>query len=202
MRILYNKLLRAIVLAIVVAAALAGYFALTVYILPQSYQVFLVPREPEPVVADVNVPAKVRLGQPFTITVTGVNNGEEADVQIVSVGFPNLTSAATNIKVLNHNFRQTPVLISKGDKVGSEYVGTAKTIDAQYAIVEAMSRPWASGNLYSLSLQVTPKAEGQFVVFVKSIAFPSWNRAHWPLAGLVDLQKEFVKVYYIKVINA
>jgi hypothetical protein len=161
----------------------------------------LVPRKPEPEVSDVNLPAKVILGQPFIITIQGVNNGEEADVQLVSVGFPNLTSAA-NIKVLSHNFRQTPVIIQKGDKVGSQYVGTEKTVDAQYVIIEAMSRPWASRSSYNLSLQVTPEAEGTFAVFVKSIAFPGWSRAHWPLDGLLDPQKEFVKVYYIEVTNA
>ena len=201
MMLFYNKLLRVIVMAVGLAVVLVGYFMLTVYILPQSYQASLAARKPEPVVTDVNVATKVILGQSFTMRVTGVNKGEEADVQIVSLGFPNLTSAA-NIKVLNHNFRQTPVLFSKGNEVGSDYAGTAKIVNAQYAIVEAMSRPWVNGNSYSLSLQVTPKAEGRFVVFVKSIAFPSWDRAHWPLAGMVDPQKEFVKAYYIEVTNA
>lgn len=194
-------MLKTTVLAIGVVAALAGYFALTIYILPQSYQASLVPRKPEPEISDVHLPTKVVIGQPFTITVRGINNGDEADVQLVSVGFPNLTSTA-NIKVLSHSFRQTPVLIQKGDKVGSEYVGTEKTVDAQYVIVEAMSRPWARHSSYSLNLQVTLEAEGTFAVFVKSIAFPGWNRAHWPLDGLVDPQKEFVKAYYVEVTNA
>jgi hypothetical protein len=199
--LLHNKLLRTLVLAIGVSVALAGYFALSIYVLPQSYQKSSVPRKPEPVVTDVNMPASVILGTSFTITVTGVNNGEEADVQIVSVGFPNLTST-TNVKVLNHNFRQMPIVVGKGGKVGSEYVGTAKTVDAQYIIVEAMSRPWPSGNSYSLSLQVIPETEGPFVVLIKSIGFPSWNGAHWPQDGLVDPQKEFVKGYHIEVTNA
>jgi len=199
--ILYNKLLRALVLAIGVSVALAGYFTLSVYFLPQSYQKSLVPRKPEPVVTDVNMPASVMLGKSFTITVTGANNGEEADVQIVSVGFPNLTST-TNIKVLKHNFRQMPVLVGKGGKVGSEYAGTAKTVDSQYAIVEAMSRPWASGNSYSLNLQVMPETEGPFIVLIKSIGFPNWNGAHWPQDGLLDPQKEFVKGYHIEVVKA
>lgn len=190
---------RSIALAAGVAAALAVYFALSVYVLPQSYQASLVPRRPDPVITDVNVPAKVTLGQPVAIKITAINNGEEADAQLVSVGFPNLTSTANNIKVLNHNFRQTPILISKGTMIGSEYSGGEKTVAAQYAIVEALSRPWTSHNSYSLSLQVTPKSTGQFVLFIKTVAFPNSDRAHWPVDGLVDYQKEFVKPYYIEV---
>ena len=189
---------KVILLTIGVTAALVVYFILTVYILPQSYQTYFIPRKPVPEVLDVNMPARVTLGQPFTITVTGINNGEEADIQTISIGFPNLTSAS-NVKVLSHNFRQTPLLIKIGEKVGAGYAGTAETVNAQYPMVEAMSRPWVHGNLYSIRLQITPEDRGQFTVFVKSVAFPSWEHAHWPLDGLIDPQKEFVKSYQIEV---
>jgi hypothetical protein len=202
MVLFYDKLLRAIVLAAVVAAALAGYFALTVYVLPQSYQASLAPRKAAPVVTEVNLPSRVTLGQSFTISVTGTNKGDEIDMQTVSIGFPNFTDTG-NIKVISHNFRQTPLLTSRGKQIGSEYVGTEKTISAQYAIVEAVSRPWASGSSYSIGLQVTPQAEGRFVVFVKSVALPhNGNQAHWPQEGVLDSQKELVKVYTVDVAKA
>ena len=189
---------RAIILAAAVAGALALYFSLALYVFPQSYQ-SIEQRRPEAVVTDVSLSAsEVELGQAFVISVTGINSGEEADMQIVSVGFPNLT-ATSNIEVVRHDFAQTPFLIIAGDDVGSEYTGET-LVAAQYASVEAYSRPWASGSTYSIDLQVTPEAEGRFAIFVKSVAFPhSWDGAHWPHEGFVDYQKELVQVHYVQV---
>lgn len=202
MVLFYDKLLRAIVLAAVVAAALAGYFALTVYVLPQSYQAALAPRKAAPVVTEVNLPSRITLGQGFTISVTGTNKGDEIDMQTVSIEFPNFTDTG-NIKVTSHDFKQTPLQISKGMQVELEYGSTGKTVNAQYAIVEAFSRPWTSGSSYSIDLQATPQAEGRFVVFVKSVALPhNGSQAHWPQEGMLDPQKELVKVYTVDVAKA
>jgi hypothetical protein len=193
----YDALPRAIILAAVVAAALALYFSLALYVFPQSYQ-SIEQRRPA---AAVNVSlsaSELELGQAFAISVTGTNSGEEADMQIVSVGFPNLTTT-NNIEVIRHDFAQTPFLIVAGDDVGSEYTGET-LVAAQYASVEAYSRPWAGGSTYSIDLQVRPDAEGRFAIFVKSVAFPhSWDGAHWPQEGFVDYQKEFVRVHYVQV---
>jgi hypothetical protein len=179
-----------------VASALVLYFSLTLYVFPQLYQ-SIEPRRPEAAVTKVGVLAsKVELGQAFVISVTGINRGEVADMQIVSIGFPNLTTT-NNMEVLTHDFAQTPILISPGDEVSSEY--GERLVDAQYPSVEAYSRPWVGGRTYSIDLQVTPEAEGSFVIYVKSIAFPqSWDGAHWPQDGIVDYQKEFVEVHYVQ----
>lgn len=186
------------VIGIAVAAALLLYFSLTLYVFPQSYQ-SVAPRRPEAIVTNVTLSeSEIALGQSFTISVTGINSGEDADMQIVSIGFPNLT-ATNNVEVLEHNFAQTPFLIAAGDKVGSEYTGRS-IVAAEYAAVEAFSRPWTGGSNYSISLDVMPEAEGRFAIFVKSVAFPhSWDDAHWPREGTVDYQKEFVAVYYVQV---
>lgn len=190
---------RAIILAVAAAAALVLYFSLTLYVLPQSYQ-SIEPRRPEAVVTNMSLSAsEVELGQTFVISLAAVNRGEQADMQIVSIGFPNLT-ATSNIEVIRHNFAQTPQLISAGRQVGSEYAGLEKPVAAQYASVEAFSRPWAGGSAYSIDLQVRPEAEGKFAIFVKSVAFPhSWVGAHWPQEGTIDYQKEFVDVRYVQV---
>ena len=121
-----------------------------------------------------------------------------ADMQIVSVGFPNLT-ASSEVEVLRHDFRQTPFVIERGDGVGSGYTGS-NTVLAQYPSIEAFSRPWERGATYTVDLQVEPKTDGRFVVFVKSVAFPhTWDSAHYPNAGLVDYQQEFVESYYVQV---
>jgi len=189
---------RAIILAGAVAASLALYFLLSLYVFPQSYQTE--PRRPEAVVTNISLSAhEIKLGETFFVSVNGTNRGEEADMQIVSVGFPNFT-ITDNVKVLRHDFAQTPLHINAGDPVGSEYAGNARQVNAQHAAIEAFSRPWPSGNNYGINLQVKPEKEGTFVVFVKSVAFPhSWDGAHWPLEGIRDYQKEFVEAYYVQV---
>lgn len=142
---------------------------------------------------------EVELGQAFVVSVTGVNRGEDADMQIVSIGFPNLTDTR-DVEIIAHNFPQTPILINSGDNVGSEYSGTENTIYAQYASIEAFSRPWASGSAYSIDIQVRPETDGRFAIFVKSVAFPhSWEGAHWPKEGALDYQREFVEAYYVQL---
>lgn len=192
-------MLKPIILAVAIAAALALYFSLALYVFPQSYQSIEL-RRPEAVVTGVSLSAhEIELGQTFVVSVAGENSGDEADMQIVSVGFPNLTSTG-NIEVLRHDFAQTPQLISPGRPVGSEYAGLEKPVAAQHASVEAFSRPWAAGGAYSIDVQVRPEAEGSFAVFVKSVAFPhSWGGAHWPQEGAADYQKEFVEVHYVQV---
>ena len=194
-------MLRAIILFGAVGAALMLYFSLALYVFPQSFK-SMEPNRPEPIVMNVSLRAsEIEFGQAIVVSITGANRGEDADMQIVSVGFPNLTGT-NDIDILAHNFAQTPILISIGDKVGSEYSGTEKTIEAQYASVEAFSRPWPGGNAYSIDLQVRPETEGRFAIFVKSVAFPhSWDGAHWPQEGVVDYQKEFVEVYYVEVVT-
>jgi hypothetical protein len=193
-------LLKALLLGVAIAAALVLYFSLTLYVFPQSYQ-SIAPRRPEAVVTDVRLSApQIELGQTLVVSVTGINRGEDADMQIVSVGFPNLT-ATSNIDVMRHNFTQTPEFISAGRPVGAEYTGET-LVAAQYASLEAFSRPWSDGSIYRIDVQVRPESEGRFAIFIKSVAFPhSWDRAHWPGGGITDYQNEFVEVYYVQVTN-
>ena len=190
---------RAIILAASIAGALAIYFVMSLYVIPQSFQTTSRPPEPEAVITGVTLSAQeISFNETFDISVTGENRGETADMQIVSIGFPNLT-ASSEVEVLSHSFRQTPLTVDMGDPVGSAYTGT-ETISAQYPSIEAFSRPWDGGAQYTLELRVKPRAEGNFVVFVKSVAFPhTWDGAHYPREGLVDYQKEFVESYSVQV---
>ena len=193
-------MLKAIILTGAVAAALVAYFSLSLYVFPQSYQ-SIEPRRPQAIVTDVNLSAPtITLGQALIISVTGTNNGEDAaDMQLVSVGFPNLTSI-DNIKTLKHNFTQTPMLITPGKLLSSQYSNTGESVLAQYASIEAFSRPWEAGKTYSADIEAIPKTEGKFVVFIKSVALPdTWEQAHYPQDGTLDQQKEFVGTYSVQV---
>ena len=110
--------------------------------------------------------------------------------------------AAGDIEVLGHNFAQTPRTISVGDEIGTGYSGFQSTVNATYPAIEAFSRPWPGGSAYSIDIQVTPEKEGAFAIFVKSVALPhSWDGAHFPRAGQLDQQGEFVQVYSVNITN-
>jgi hypothetical protein len=193
-------LLKAIILTVAVAVALLVYFSLSLYVFPQLYQ-SIEARRPQAIVTDVSLSAPdIALGQALTISVTGKNNGEDADMQIVSVGFPNLTTT-DNIKILKHNFDQTPMLIAPpGELSSSGYSDTDSSVLAQYTSIEVFSRPWEAGKTYSADIEVIPKTEGRFVVFIKSVALPhTWEQAHYPQDGILDQQKEFVETYSVEV---
>lgn len=193
-------MLKAIILTVAVAVALLVYFSLSLYVFPQLYQ-SIEARRPQAIVTDVSLSAPdIALGQALTISVTGTNNGDDADMQIVSVGFPNLTTT-DNIKILKHNFDQTPMLIAPpGELSSSGYSDTDSSVLAQYTSIEVFSRPWEAGKTYSADIEVIPKTEGRFVVFIKSVALPhTWEQAHYPQDGTLDQQKEFVETYSVEV---
>lgn len=193
-------MLKAIILIVAVAVALVVYFSLSLYVFPQLYQ-SIEARRPQAIVTDVSLSAPdIALGQALTISVTGTNNGDDADMQIVSVGFPNLTTT-DNIKILKYNFDQTPMLIAPpGELSSSGYSDTDSSVLAQYTSIEVFSRPWEAGKTYSADIEVIPKTEGRFVVFIKSVALPhTWEQAHYPQDGILDQQKEFVETYSVEV---
>ncbi len=192
-------MLKAIIPTAAVAVALVVYFSLSLYVFPQLYQSIEV-RRPQAIVTDVSLSAPdIALGQALTIAVTGTNNGEDADMQIISIGFPNLTTT-DNIKILKYDFDHMPILIEPGELLSSEYSGTDSSVLAQYASIEAFSRPWEAGKTYTADIGVTPRSEGKFVVFIKSVALPhTWEQAHYPQDGILDLQKEFVETYSVQV---
>ncbi|MDF2727972.1 MAG: hypothetical protein K0S84_1515 [Nitrososphaera sp.] len=193
-------MLKTVILIGAVAVALVVYFSLSLYVFPQSYQ-SIEARRPQAIVTDVSLSATdIALGQALTISVTGTNNGEDADMQIVSVGFPNLTTT-DNIKILKHDFDQRPILIAPGELLSSEYSDTdSSSVLAQYASIEAFSRPWEAGKTYTADIEVIPKTEGRFVVFIKSVALPhTWEQAHYPQDGTLDQQREFVETYSVQV---
>ena len=192
-------MLKTVIFTGAIAVALIVYFSLSLYVFPQSYQ-SIEARRPQANITDVTLSTHdIALGQALTISITGTNNGEDADMQIVSLGFPNLTTT-DNVKVLKHNFDQTPIWIAPGELLSSEYSDTDSSVLAQYTSIEAFSRPWETGKIYSADIEVIPKTEGRFVILVKSVALPhTWEQAHYPQEGILDQQKEFVETYSVQV---
>lgn len=188
------------IIAIAVASGLAAYFIMSLYYFPNY---FVALPEAQPVVSITNVTiseTEIILGQSFIVQVGGENMGDSADIQIVSVAFPNATETTGIVEIRQHNFTQTPFINAIGSEIGANYTGGTISAIATYPSVEFYSRPWHSGSSYSAEIEVTPDRSGEFVIFVKTIALPhSSDQAHFPREGILDYQNEFVAAYRVLV---
>ena len=191
---------KTIIIAVAIVASLSFYFALSVFYLPDYYQSLKTPR-PIPLLSEVKISeSQIQYGDSFDIEITATNTGDTADHQTVSVAFLNLTQTEGYVQITKYDFPQSPFLIQVGDEINYDYASSEDTITAQYPAIEAYGRPWESNATYHLELKVTPEELGTFVFFVKSVGLPHTDDlSHFPSDGLIDYQKEFVKVYSVNV---
>jgi hypothetical protein len=198
----HNKRTEIFILIAAVSSLVSVYFFLSFYVFPHLY-ITLPKLKPMPEIHDVKLSSQIiGIGQSFYLTLTGVNTGDSADFQTISVGFPNLTTIYDFVKIIHSDFNQKPILIKKDEMVGSSYQGTGNLISAKYPSIEAFSRPWHSQVTHHIEFEITPMSIGRFVILLKSVAFPHLNQfAHYPLNGLKDYQNEFVKAYSIQVVK-
>jgi hypothetical protein len=190
------------ILAAAVSISLAFYFLLSLYVFPDLYRG--VPKiRPVPLINNVSIyPSIIHLGKTFDINVVAENVGDNADIQIISIAFPNMTHSDGLVRIKRSDFTQKPVFIKVGDKVGSDYVGQERPINARYASLQFFSRPWHPTVIHHLQLQIRPDIVGKFIIFLKAIALPHLNNfAHYPQGGIKDFQNEFVSVYSLRVIK-
>jgi hypothetical protein len=188
-----------VIITALIAAGIALYFAVSFIFFPAYFQMSLVSRHPAPQLTSVKIsPMQVSIGQPIDISVSATNVGDEADLQTVSVAFPNITSAS-KIALASQDFLQRPIFISQGMALGTNYTGS-QSASAQYAAIEAQSWPWEQGKQYTIDLRVSAQAPGIFVILVKSVALPhNSDLAHYPRDGVVDQQQEFAQPYFVTV---
>jgi hypothetical protein len=196
-----NKKTETFVLIASISAILSVYFFLSLYTFPNLY---VTPPKirPIPVINSVSLSSSViEIGHSFNLSLSATNNGDSADIQTISVGFPNLTSTDGFVQIRQSDLNQKPLLIKKGEMVGSDY-RAENLISARYPSIETFSRPWHSQVTHHIQLEVKPVSAGRFVILLKSVAFPHLNQfAHYPLNGLRDYQNEFVKAYSIQVMK-
>jgi hypothetical protein len=190
------------ILAAGITISLAFYFLLSIFVFPDIYR-GLPKIRPVPLISNVSIyPSTVHLGKTFDINVVAENVGDNADIQIISIAFPNITHSDGFARIKSSDFTQKPVFIKVGDKVGSDYVGQESPINARYASLQFFSRPWHPTIIHHLQLQIRPEIVGKFVIFLKAIALPHLdNFAHYPRVGIKDFQNEFVSVYSLRVVK-
>ncbi len=186
----------------VVAASLAAYFFLSLNFFPMFYTSHITFSIPRPFISNVTISeSEIHKGKQFEISIIGTNEGDDADIEIISISFPNLTSVRDDtVKIIADNFIQKPLRIAQGDSIGSNYRGLSKSTVARYPSVEFYSRPWKTSVNYHAQLQIRPPSIGMFVMFLKAVALPhTSDSSHYPQTGFKDEQQEFVESYQVKV---
>jgi hypothetical protein len=193
-----------------IAFPLLTYFVLVWYFFPDFYSSQPAGAKGMPVITQAGFHfSSASASDQFNFSVTGFNLGHTADIQIVSISFPNLTGDISKenigrnggyVKVKEHNFTQTPLFVATGDTVGMGYSGGAETVTAKYPSIEFFSRPWKSKVGYGGTLEIASNTVGRFVILVKAISLPYFNTSsHYPQNGVMDYQHEFVEVYPIHI---
>lgn len=179
---------------------MAIYFATLILVFPTIYE-NVSTKTPKPSL-DVQISEeKIILGQSFFVEIRSYNEGDEADLQTVTVSFPQ-NKNLDNVEIIEYDFLQSPQLIPIGTEVGINYTAGAETMKAKYPFVEAYSRPAKIGDSFKMTLLVTPQETGVFKVYTKSVAMPhTSNLSHFPQVGTVDQQNEFVQEFIVEVIK-
>ena len=82
---------------------LSLYFLLTIFILPSE---FLMTEQlvPEPSFTAILSETNITLGDSFHLDIISMNNGDYADIHIVSVAFPDLNTINDVVKITSHKF--------------------------------------------------------------------------------------------------
>jgi hypothetical protein len=194
-------------LAAVITGALIIYFIFSIYFFPQYY-LSLSTLKPMPIINSIIIsPSKVTLGEPFTVSLIGSNQGDTADYQEIDIAFPNLTNTDISkegiVQIQKNDLVHKARFIKLGDKIGSNYLGQEKIVEAKYPSIEFYDRPWYSHRINHIDVKITPTKVGRFAIFVKTVAFPNTSElSHYPREGFKDYQAEFVKVYSLNVTRA
>jgi len=184
---------------ILTLAGLAAYFGMVLFVIPQEYT-NVQTLEPRPSFTAKISSNHIRLGDSFDVVIDSSNSNDAADIQIVSIAFPNMTQIGDQVKVIGYDFTQSPRYVKTGDKIGYDYSGGIKSVLAQYPSIEAYSRPVYPGAHYSIELKVTPDTVGNFTIFAKTVAIPhASDYSHYPYSGIRDHQNEHVESFSVAV---
>ena len=178
---------------------LSLYFILTIFILPSE---FLMTEQlvPEPYFTAILSKTNIALGDSFRLDIVSMNNGDYADIHIVSVAFPDLSRINDVVKITTYDFTLSPSYIYVDDEIGSKYSGGVETTLAQYPSIEAISRPLKPDVPTHFDLLIAPQELGIFNIYVKSIGIPhTSDLSHYPYSGILDHQNEYVSVYSVTV---
>jgi len=178
---------------------MTAYFALVMVVFPDTYQDIQI-GVPKPSLDATLSASQITLGESFELSLVATNLGEEADMQTVTIEFPQ-NKNLDNIKITSYDFLQSPRLYLKDTEIGSTYSGGVTITQSQYPFIEAYNRPTKPGQIYTMTLQITPTETGPYTIYTKTVAMPHISEiSHYPTQGILDHQNEFVKEHVVHVI--
>jgi len=182
---------------LLVVGIMAAYFILVTIVFPQLYSNTEV-GIPKPILKTM-LPQQVKIGQPFELTIISNNLGADADLQTVTVEFPQIQNL-DNIHIVSYDFLQSPKIFLNGKQIGTSYNGNKNLIEAKYPFLEAYNRPSRTNHSSSMTLKITPTETGVFTIYTKTVAMPHISdESHYPRQGILDQQNEFVQEYKVMV---
>ena len=117
-------------------------------------------------------PSTITLGQSFTVSVTGKNNGGTAGWGGISVSFPQLVSTGSCPGSSYSGSEATVTGSSTTLSLGFHHKGcpissSGGSMSAQYLLAEGSKSSWGSNESHSMTLTVTPKVTGTFTVYIR-----------------------------------
>lgn len=172
---------------------------LNLAIFPHMYQDIQV-GAPQPILNVLSSSRQIRLGESFELNIVATNIGKEADLQTVTVEFPQ-NKNLDNVKIVSYDFLQSPKLFLQDKEIGSGYTGGQNLIKSKYPSLEAYNRPSKPRQSYTMTLQIIPTEPGTYTVYTKTVAMPHVNEmSHFPRNGTLDHQNEFVQEHVVEVI--
>ncbi len=188
-----------LVVLLSIGTSISIFFGLTLFYFPPLFENTSL-NIPEPLIDVEFSKNTIQLGESFNVSIISRNIGDQADIQIVSIGFPKLNTTDSIVKITSYNFTQSPHYVKINDEIGAKYSTANEFVNAKYPSIEAYSRPVPKDTMFAITLQVTPPQTGSFEVYAKTIAMPhSSDRSHFPQSGLLDFQEEYVQVHSVSV---
>lgn len=161
--------------------------------------------DPDPRIADVDVPDAVTVGESFEVTVEGVNDGGRGGhFSTISVSSPTLDGAGDDrqVRVTDGRDHAYDTVVGPGETVYDDD-GDERT--ARYVVAEGGTDGdsyWRSGDRRELSVEFTPEEAGTFVVYVR-VTMPDDadpdRKFNAPGAGDRDQQGFAVRRYEVRV---
>src|SRR5262245_27675070 len=144
------------------AGLITSYFILSLVFFPNYFisQSEISKPKPMPVIIYVNSSTyAIKQEESLRMSIAATNIGDNADVQTVSISFPNSTSLIsgdsaeingnnTIVTILEQNFTRSPDFIAVGEQIGSSYSGGGQNTLATYPLIQLYSRPWQSNHTY------------------------------------------------------
>lgn len=114
---------------------MSAYFALNFAVFPQTYQDIPV-AAPQPSIDVKLSTSQIHFGESFDLSITATNSGEEADLQTITVEFPQ-NQNLDNIQIKSYDFLQSPRLFLPEQQIGTDYTGGQTMIQSKYPFIEA-----------------------------------------------------------------